>query len=280
MAECLKGLHRDAQLVAHFVLQEISSTFLTVIVIPFLFSLSHYQCLCFILLVSGHQGHWCWGTFMSLTTSHTENITSQSNQKHVILLPKGNPITPNHENNNNKSPLYLLVMRLPTGDIVQLGCSDPQQATQQPVSSTTGISISSKTNETNDASSNEETNSGLKINYSLSSSSLSQSSPSDISMSSTALNAMKLTTKLVRKTVNDVLCDSSQSLTSEDSHSRNSSQSDAPSLETVINSVPRAKPGRKSKATPEEDPSQKKIRSLERNRAAAMRCREKSEEKM
>lgn len=221
---------------------------------------------------------------MSFVTSHAENISSQSNQKHVILLPKSNSITPNHENNNNnsnsngnnKSPLYLLVMKLPTGDIVQLGCSDSIQTNQQSISTTTGIPITSKANgSANNA--NQDLNSGSKINHSVSSSSLSQSSPSDVSMSKTALNAIKLTTKLVRKTVNDVLSDSSQSMTSEDSHSRNSSQSEAPSLETVINSVPRAKPGRKSKATPEEDPNQKKIRSLERNRAAAMRCREKSQ---
>ena len=36
---------------------------------------------------------------------------------------------------------------------------------------------------------------------------------------------------------------------------------------------PKAKPGRKSKFAPEEDPREKKARSLERNRAAAMRCR-------
>ncbi|XP_054161571.1 cyclic AMP-dependent transcription factor ATF-7-like [Oppia nitens] len=36
---------------------------------------------------------------------------------------------------------------------------------------------------------------------------------------------------------------------------------------------PKAKPGRKSKFAPEEDPKEKKARSLERNRAAAMRCR-------
>ena len=42
---------------------------------------------------------------------------------------------------------------------------------------------------------------------------------------------------------------------------------------TLASLPPKAKPGRKSKFAPEEDPREKKARSLERNRAAAMRCR-------
>jgi hypothetical protein len=42
---------------------------------------------------------------------------------------------------------------------------------------------------------------------------------------------------------------------------------------TLASLPPKAKPGRKSKFAPEEDPKEKKARSLERNRAAAMRCR-------
>ena len=57
-----------------------------------------------------------------------------------------------------------------------------------------------------------------------------------------------------------------------------SSNSSLSSLQSKVDATlaalpPKAKPGRKSKFAPEEDPKEKKARSLERNRAAAMRCR-------
>ncbi|RWS31534.1 cyclic AMP-dependent transcription factor ATF-2-like isoform X2 [Leptotrombidium deliense] len=52
------------------------------------------------------------------------------------------------------------------------------------------------------------------------------------------------------------------------------SSSSQTSLDTMP-TVQRAKPGRRSKTAPVEDPTQRKVRALERNRAAAMRCRRK-----
>lgn len=94
---------------------------------------------------------------------------------------------------------------------------------------------------------------------------------------SSSCNDIKLTTAMVQRTVSEVSSDSSQSLSTLDS--RSSSQSDSGCESQVLSvqstSGVKVKPGRKSKSAPEEDPRQKKVRSLERNRAAAMRCREK-----
>lgn len=97
---------------------------------------------------------------------------------------------------------------------------------------------------------------------------------------------------MVQRTVSEISSDSSQSLSRSSQDSRSSSQSDSGSethhhrLSSKSNNTRgdndndgglsiKVKPGRKSKSAPEEDPRQKKVRSLERNRAAAMRCREK-----
>ncbi|CAG2103517.1 unnamed protein product [Medioppia subpectinata] len=64
-------------------------------------------------------------------------------------------------------------------------------------------------------------------------------------------------------------------ITSSSSHGNETSLSSLQSKvdATLASLPPKAKPGRKSKFAPEEDPKEKKARSLERNRAAAMRCR-------
>jgi hypothetical protein len=166
---------------------------------------------------------------------------AQTSRNAAIIAPK----TKESFTIANTNSSYKVILKLPDGRCLQLPSVQPIAVNSSFVS-TTAQSIAAITNSTkntvnnNDITNNETIHLANKINIgALSSSSSSSSSSSQITQSSgTSFSALQ-------------------------------SRVDA----TLASLPPRAKPGRKSKFAPEEDPKEKKARSLERNRAAAMRCR-------
>jgi hypothetical protein len=136
-----------------------------------------------------------------------------------------------------------VILKLPDGRCLQLPSVQPI-AVNSSIVSTTAQSIAAITNSTkntiinNEITNNEAIHLANKISIGALSSSSSCSSSQPTQNSGTSFSSLQ-------------------------------SRVDA----TLASLPPRAKPGRKSKFAPEEDPKEKKARSLERNRAAAMRCR-------
>ncbi len=147
-------------------------------------------------------------------------------------------IAPKTKESFTNSP-YKVILKLPDGRCVQLPSVQPIAVNSSLVSTTAqSIAAITKNNINNDITNNEAIHLANKINIGALSSSSSSSCSQTTQSSGASLSSLQ-------------------------------SRVDA----TLASLPPRAKPGRKSKFAPEEDPKEKKARSLERNRAAAMRCR-------
>lgn len=101
----------------------------------------------------------------------------------------------------------------------------------------------------------------------------SNASLKPIEKNDTNVEIIKLTTKMVQKSVTEASKDLNLDTSIQLDNAKLASTSD--NSRDASNNMGKAKPGRKSKYAQEEDQKEKKVRSLERNRAAAMRCRKK-----
>lgn len=155
-------------------------------------------------------------------------------------------IAPKINKDAGSNALYKVILKLPDGRSVQLPVASTTPAT--PI---TSISSIKNVNEIlNDASKLEKHQ-------------VQTNKLSNLSSSSSLVSQMSSSSSSSPSSVNLPYKDKSSSL-----------QSRVDALSATLASLPpKAKPGRKSKFAPEEDPVEKKVRSLERNRAAAMRCR-------
>jgi hypothetical protein len=164
---------------------------------------------------------------------------AQTSRNTAIIAPKTKELSTIANINSS----YKVILKLPDGRCLQLPSVQPI-AVNSSIVSTTAQSITAITNSTkntiinNEITNNEAIHLANKISIGALSSSSSCSSSQPTQNSGTSFSSLQ-------------------------------SRVDA----TLASLPPRAKPGRKSKFAPEEDPKEKKARSLERNRAAAMRCR-------